>query len=385
MSASRLVLLLAFGLMAIRAEAGVVEDWNHAFLNAVRKETPPPCLVSRNLAIFHLAMHEAVRDVRDRQFSEAAQEAACHLAAERVFKSLFPSQPLPSIQVSQTESSMVRAVAIANADEVLKSRENDGSTTTIHYVPSDKPGQWRRTPPANRPPEMPHWGSVKPFVLDDVVPFRAPAPPAFDSAEFAKQLAIVRDLGGKSSDQRTEDQTLAATFWSDFSYTESPPGHWNDIAAELTEKRKLPVEEAARLFATLNVAMADAGISCWETKYHFNFWRPITALAYVEPVLAWQPMLKTPPHPEYISGHGSFSGAAATVLKHFLGGDEVSFDVASDSLPGVKRHFTRLHACVEEICNSRVWGGIHYPMSGEQGRKLGERVAEACITRIGKR
>ncbi len=367
--------------------AGLIEDWNRAFLEAVRKETPPPCLVTRNLVIFHVAIFEAVKEFRDRQFSEAAQERAAHIAAGRVFSLMFPSEIPPVVQKDSDADALVRAVSLAKVAEVMKSRENDGSSTTVHYVPSEKLGQWRRTPPRFRPPEFPHWGKVKPFFLPDVTKFRASPPPPLTSEQYAADLNRVKEIGGATSTLRTDEQTMIAKFWSDFSYTTSPGGHWNDIARAMSLKRGLKVAESARLFAVLNVALADTCITIWDTKYYYNFWRPCTAIQRADEDgndatagdKAWQSLLPCPPHPEYVSGHSGLSGASATVLEHFFGSGPVAFEADSDTVKDTKRHFTSFSACAEEIAQSRVYAGIHFPSAGREGLKLGRKVAEAVL------
>lgn len=373
------------------ASAGVVEDWNQAFLQAVRKETPPPCLVSRNLPIFHLAMHRAVRDgVRD-GLPEAALELAASQAASTVFLSFFPSQTKLAAPLQPppagAEPAPWREIGTRAAQRTLKERENDGASTTVHYVPKAGPGQWRRTPPNFRPPEFPHWGQVRPFVIDHPAAFRAPPPPRLTSAAYADEINHLQAIGGKTSRLRTDEQTLIARFWADFSYTSSPPGHWNEIAREISRQRRLPVTESARLFALLNLALADTCIGIWDTKYHYNFWRPVTAIrqadqdgnANTTADPAWEPLLRTPPHPEYVSGHSGISGAAATILEHWFGTENIRFEASSDDVPDQKRAFTSFQACAEEISRSRVYGGIHYPAAGREGLNLGRRVARHVL------
>lgn len=164
------------------------------------------------------------------------------------------------------------------------------------------------------------------------------------------------------------------------SHTETPPGHWNSIARTLATQRKLPLAKSARLFATLNIALTDAGIACWDAKYHYNFWRPVTAIA--RDGIEWEPLLTTPAHPEYPSGHGAFSGAATVVLAHFLGGDAVKFTVRSDALPKTERRFASLRACAVECGMSRVFGGIHYGFSCEDGMRIGQEIGEWVTSRV---
>lgn len=372
------------------AHAGIVEDWNEAFLNAVRKETPPPCLVSRNLPIFHLAIHRSVRAAA--KLDASVQEQVAHLTARAVFLNFFPSQT----QMAEALDAKVKAgdagqagrqIVEREVKRVFKDRESDGSSTTIHYVPSEKPGQWRRTPPNFRPPEFPHWGKVKPFVLDDVTKFRVPPPPALDTAVYAEEVNHVKAIGGKVSTLRTAEQTLIAKFWADFSYTSSPPGHWNEITREICRQRKLPLAETAQLFALLNVTLADTCITIWDTKYHYNYWRPVTAIqradedsnAATTADKTWEPLLRTPPHPEYVSGHSGISGAAAAILEHHFGKDGISFEASSDDVKDTKRRFTSFQTCAEEIAMSRIYGGIHYLAAGSEGLKLGRKIAEYAL------
>lgn len=378
--------------VATVASAGVVEDWNQAFLQAVRKETPPPCLVSRNLPIFHLAMHRAVRDGVRAGLPETALEKAASQAATTVFLSFFPSQTKLATPLQPApadgDPALWREIGASAARRTLKEREDDGASTTVHYVPKAEPGQWRRTPPNFRPPEFPHWGQVRPFVIDHPAAFRAPPPPRLTSAEYADEINQLHAIGGKISRQRTDEQTLIARFWADFSYTSSPPGHWNEIAREVSRQRRLPVTESARLFAQLNLALADTCISIWDTKYHYNFWRPVTAIRQADQDSnatttadpAWEPLLRTPPHPEYVSGHSGISGAAATILEHWFGTENIRFEASSDDVPDQKRAFTSFQACAEEISRSRIYGGIHFPAAGREGLNLGRRVARHVLT-----
>ena len=146
------------------------------------------------------------------------------------------------------------------------------------YIPSDAPGQWRRTPPLFRPPLTPHWRYVTPFAIPDAVRFRPPPPPPLESPAYAVALNEVKELGARSSTLRTPDETEVAIFWSDFSYTAMPPGHFHEVAMTIARNEGLTLAENARLFGLLGMAQADAAIVCWETKYHYNLWRPVTAI-----------------------------------------------------------------------------------------------------------
>jgi hypothetical protein len=314
-------------------------------------------------------------------------------AASEVCETLFPSERTSFRALmarSVTNPSVAERAALdrgrATARRILESRADDGSTTSVPYIPQDGPGQWRRTGTSRRPPELPHWGNVRPFVIARIDAFCPPPPPALPGGSYARDVNEVRLIGGKANASRTDEQTLIAKFWSDFSYTPGPPGHWNEIAGTVARDR-LTFEQSLSLFAVLNAALADAGIAAWHCKYRFNGWRPVTAIRRAaedgnpatEPDPGWESLLPSPPHPEYVSGHAAFSGAAATVLAHFLGSDRVRFSVTSDSAPGVARNYSSFSECAREIASSRVFGGIHFSFSGDEGLKLGRSIAEAVI------
>ena len=170
-----------------------------------------------------------------------------------------------------------------------------------------------------------------------------------------------------------------ARFWADGEGTVTPPGHWNRIARSVAAEKKLELAERARLFALLNVAMADASIVCWDCKYRFDFWRPVTAIREVDPT--WVPLLPTPPFPAYTSGHSSFSGAAAAALVSFFGTDRVRFSSTSDGLPDVTRSFDSFSAAAEEAGASRIYGGIHWAFDNTDGLACGREIGEDVARR----
>lgn len=388
-------ILLCSGFSLVRAAAGnVVLEWNHAVLVALKGDTSPPLVVARSLAIFHCAIREAVTKA-----SEDDAEAAAIGAANVSASLLFPSHEAAFARLRQEElgrlgdsSRLHEALGRTEriAKDLIDSRTNDGSATQVSYIPQTEPGAWRRTPPSFRTPELPQWATqVKPFALDRADQFRPKGPPSLSSAAWAKAFDEIKALGDKNSPIRSEEQTLIARFWADFSSTETPPGHWNSIAHTIALDHNLSLSECANLFAALNVAMVDAGIACWEAKYHYNFWRPVTAIrradeeanVQTQPQPEWLPLLPTPPHPEYPSAHSAFSGAAAIVLANFLGTDSVTFTVRSDTVPAAERTFSSLWACAEECGVSRTYAGIHYRFSCEDGLELGKAVGEWILRR----
>jgi hypothetical protein len=377
-------------------------DWNVALLEAVRAESTSPNTAVRNFAILHAAIHDGVNVVEGKYKAYTEHGGKCPDldagavatgAAFRVAGVLYPSR-MPVFEKVLGEfrdgfagdkellsKSLERGYGVA--DVILKLREDDGASTQVTYVPVEEVGKWRRTPNRFRPPEQPHWRYVRPFCIPSVEPFLPPPPPALVSKEYAEALEEVRKIGGKDSRFRTEEQSGIAKFWADFSYTESPPGHWNHIAGDIVRLENLPLVEAARLYALLNLSMADAGIVAWEAKYRYHFWRPVHSIRGAEkdgnpatrPDRTWEPLLESPPHPEYVSGHSTYSAAGARALELFMGKDHYDFVTHSDTLKGVSRKFLSFSACAEECGRSRIYGGIHYKFSNANGLVAGSRVA----------
>lgn len=393
--AASLALVVLSGIPQVRG--GLVEDWNAEAVAAIRAESQPPGLAARNLAILHLAIFHAVGGAADGASREAAALAAAHEVCARQFparKADFDRRFAKSREAIGEGESRRTGFRIGRgvAQGVLEARAGDGSTTSVHYVPSDAPGQWRRVT-ANRPPELPQWPKVLPFTLEKGDQFRPPAPPSLGSPEYAASVNEVRRLGAKDSADRTREQQQIAVFWSDFNYTSTPPGHWNEIARTVSVSQGLELQDSARLFALLNVALADAAIAAFDCKYHYNLWRPVSAIrragedhndgTAADP--AWESLLQNPPHPEYVSAHSTFSGAAAEVLRSFFARDDIAFEVGSDALPGVTRRYGSFTECADEIGRSRVFGGIHFPFSNARGLALGREVARHVVKSVSNR
>jgi hypothetical protein len=232
------------------------------------------------------------------------------------------------------------------AANIINWRNDDGSARSIEHSPGTRPGEWRPTPPDYKPALLPNWTSVVPFGIAHASQFRPPFPPQLSSAEYARDFEEVKLFGAANSTARDENQTQIAVFWADGPGTVTPPGHWNRIARTAARSRDLSLNENARLFALLNVALADAAIACWDMKYACNFWRPITAIHEADndgndqttrdP--SWRPLLATPPFPSCTSGHSTFSGAAAQMLFLFFGRDDVAF---MDTSGGLSAHHRR--------------------------------------------
>jgi hypothetical protein len=403
---SRLILgglLFTFAAPAAQtADVDVVSRWNTAALDAIRLQRTAPPLASRTFAIMHAAMYDAVNAItrthepyfiRSTVPASASLEAAASAAAHEVLVALVPAfgatfdalhdDILDDIP-DGPQKKRGEAWGALVAAEILEWRLHDGAAAVVDPPVATEPGDWRPTPPLFLPYLLPQWGFVTPFALEHVADFRPAGPPALSSARWADDYNEVKDLGAAVSAIRTAEQSLIARFWSDGAGTETPVGHWNSIAQAVTGERATPLVDKARLFALLNVALADAAICAWDAKTAYFFWRPVTAIrngdldgndeTTADP--AWTSFIPTPPFPDYVSGHSTFSGAAAAVLAAFFGTDEMAFTAASDFLPGVTRDYARFSAAAADAALSRLYGGIHYRSANEDGLRAGVRIGE---------
>lgn len=233
--------------------------------------------------------------------------------------------------------------------------------------------------PNGTPIISPNWRYQTPLSFNPANKFRAPTPPDIKSTQFQNDLSEVLRLGENYSEYRTAEQSIMAAFWADGLGTPTPPGRWNLIA--LQESRHLDRFERAKLMLALNIALYDTGIAAWDSKYHYLYWRPNTAIKKLDPEnYSWQSMLASPFHPEYVSGHSAFSGAASTVLEYILGSKP--FCITSEELLGLERCFSSFDQAAKEAGRSRVYGGIHFDFSNHEGQKLGRQVAQNVMSRF---
>ena len=371
-----------------------VVRWNEVALQTIRTDRTPPPVAARNLAIVHLAIYDAVMAIeRTHQPylndvsapAGTSTEAAAVAAAHWSLVALYPKQrqridaqlkhewiDLPFTPARGAGVELGRSVA----DRILAARRDDGSGTPGNYAYQKKISFWQPTAPLFKDALLPEWGYVKPFAIKKGTQYRPPAPPDLASRGYADAFAEVKRLGGKDSVARTKEQTEIAHFWADDAGTVTPPGHWNRIAQTMALDRNHTLAENARLFAHLNIALADAGILCWVIKFTFEFWRPITAIRDADPDVKWTPLLNTPPFPAYVSGHSTFSSAAASVLAHSFGTDKITFATTSDDLPNVTRKFTSIWSAAEEAGMSRIYGGIHWQFDNVEGLNVGRHLGE---------
>jgi hypothetical protein len=377
----------------------VVLDWNEVLLDAIRADRTAPPRAARALAIVHVAAYDAVAAIDPTHAPYAlhvsvppwvSAEAAVASAAHRALVALFPARAAAfdaalATTLADVPDGPAEAWGVdlgrASAETILALRRFDGSDVTLNYSTASLPGQWRPTPEGFAAPLLPQWPFVVPFALARPDEVRPAGPPALTSTEYAADVDEVRRLGRANSTERTPDQTQIARFWADGAGTATPPGHWNQIAVDVARQRNTTLGDNARLFALLNIALADAGIASWDAKYFYGVWRPITAIreadtdgnprTSADP--SWTPLLATPPFPTYTSGHSTFSCAASEVLSSFFG-PATAFVTDSEDVPGVTRAFTSFAQAADEAGRSRIYGGIHFEFDNRDGLASGRAV-----------
>ena len=383
------------------AAADVVTDWNAiALTTAVAAAPGNPPQHCRAAAIMHAAVFDAINAIEPRYTvyavsppvtQPASQEAAAVAAGYGVLVRLFPSRK-PSLDAQYAASLALipdgdakqNGIAVGEfvAAEMVALRSADGSAPVPYTLPPSGLGIWRPTAPA--PPALSWWGGITPFVLESATQFHVPPPPELTSAEYAADVNEVKLYGGTTSALRTPDQTELARFW-----VEGGSLSWNRIARAMAAEQQTSVQENARIFALLNMALSDGFVVVFETKYRFNFWRPIHAIRENDgttqyddgnpetvPDPTWTPLIgSTPNHPEYLSGHSGSSSAAAEVLTQFFG-PNAGFSTTSNALPGVVRSYASFWDAAREVVDARVFAGIHFRrtcvLSNEIGRKIGK-------------
>jgi PAP2 superfamily len=378
------------------ARADAVTDWNgYATTAIVANARQLPQVSPLSYAMVQGAVYDAVNaiDRRHQPYLVMAaanpgdsKDAAAATAAFRVLVELFPAQlptlkPLYDASLAAVPDGAAKAGGIAAGEEaaaaMLAARENDGRGGPFDLVIGSEPGEWRPTPPGFLLDPAPWIGNVLPFIVPSVDMLRSDGPNPLTSAAYAEDFNEVKEVGSLTSTTRTADQTDAALFWQT-----NGPGLWNGVMNTLAVNRGLDSADSSRLFAMANLAMADGVIGCWDDKYRWSFWRPVSAIREVasdgnpatEPDASWTPLFATPPFPDHPSAHSCLSSALVHTLQEFFGTDKIGFSAFSSN-SRTTRSFDRLSDAIKEIIDARVWAGIHFRTADVQGAVLGKKVA----------
>lgn len=389
------LLSVAFAQTASQSFDAVVR-WNRIATDVTAAAQMDPLTETRIFSILHVAIHDAVNAI-DQRYElyrlqnqsvrgasvEAAIAAAGHATLVELIpaaKSQFDAALKDALHAIQDDKAGNAGLEIGRkaAAAILAARKNDGANRTVNREPGTKPGEYRPTPPDFTPAWFAHWGEVTPFVLQSSAQFRPVPPPAVNSATAIADMEEVKEIGAEKSATRTTEQSEIARFW----YEGSSQG-WNRIAREVAISQQLDTWENARLFALVNLAMADGFIGGFEAKYYYNYWRPATAIREAGNK-AWINYLPTPPVPDYPSTHTVLGAAAATVMARFFGTDFVSFSMTSGAPnAGITREFWSFSEAARENGSSRVLAGIHFTTAVnagyQQGTQIGEWVYENAL------
>ncbi|BCB91145.1 vanadium-dependent haloperoxidase [Phytohabitans suffuscus] len=362
-----------------------------------------PHVQARSFSIIHGAIYDAVNAIARKPYQpylgappatgHESVDAAVATAATRTLQWLFPAQQA-AIQTKYdtfmagvpngTSKTAGAAIGQKTANAMIAFRTNDGAFGSRTWREGTGPGQWRRTPPG--------FGSdggwvmdLKPFLIPDATMFTTSGPPALTSAQYTRDFNEVKAIGAANSTIRTPDQTDSARWWHDRKLTE-----W-EIKRQLAVKNNLTNLQAARMFAMVDMTEMDALIACYYEKYRWSFWRPVTSIPEAGsdgnpntvPDPTWTPLLVTPPHPDYTSGHACFTAASMGALAYFYGTDRMSFSATSADT-GTTRHFDRFSEAIAEVVEARIWGGIHTRTADVQGAIIGARTLAYMIPRYFK-
>ena len=372
-----------------------IERWMEVNFEYVADRAKDPPAASRAYGLLTVAMYDAVvaawhakyrhrreapRDVdalldAGADPSYPSEHAAIAGAASRVLAYLYPERPAARLEAMAEEASRSRVVAGTSypsdaraglalgrdvARAVIANAQRDGAQRRWHGTLPRSAGAWRPPPGSLARPVSPMAGTWKTWVMRSGRQFRAPPFPRYGSRAYRAEAQAVAD----AKTNLTPEQRRIAKFWAGGQGTALPPGIWNQVVLEHMRRLPLSLPRRARVLALLNVAMADAGVASWDTKYAYWVTRPENAIRDLGIDRRWKPFIETPFFPAYVSGHATYSGAAGEVLSHLFP-DEAS----------LWRRRAR------EAADSRVWGGIHYPLDGTEGLRIGERIGRLVVAR----
>ena len=382
--------------------ADPVTEWSVAASEAAVATKMSPFRTPITLAILHLAMYDAVTAIardRDAYFvrpsvvSPASAHAAAIEAGYRVLVAEFPSEQTAISRRYQTLLASVpdgpaktNGIAVGSivAAQLLESRAHDGRKATRVHTPASGAGVWIPTPPGFGAASTAFLAAVVPFTMSSGAQFRPAGPPALGSQQWADEYNEVKKLGGKHGAARTSAQTATALFWEPLAGTV-----WPATIRRLAAERALDLSASARFQAAAFAAFADGLIACWEAKFHFNFWRPTTAIRQgesdgndrteVDP--KWEPLSTTPEFPEYPSGHACATAAVVFTIEAFFPNAVIP---ARNIASGEERVYRRAKDVVDEVVEARMLLGVHFRAADVDGAEMGHRIAEQIQRRFAK-
>ena len=393
---------------SVRADA--VADWNLIAIQRIAEANPahPPPVTFIDMAIVQAAIYDAVQAIErhykpyhvEIEGASGSPAAATAKAARDVLVNLFPDQTptidniynqyLKDHSLSPADPGV--AVGATAAAGIIALRANDGRFPPgqMPFVGGSNPGEWRPTdsfigtPPAPPPfsPMAARWvANVTPFALKSGDQFRAGPPPPLTSPNYTRDYNEVKAMGARFNSSRSDAQTDLALFWAS-----NYPALWNRALRDIAEAQNLNIGDSARLFALVNLAMADAIVTAWDSKVAYVSWRPLTAIRSgnddTNPDTVgdseWQPLINNPNYPDHTSGANNNSGAATRMLELFFGTNEMSFIVRTTNAAAIQqtRTYSRFSDAAQDVVDARIYEGIHFRFADEDARKQGRHVAQ---------
>jgi hypothetical protein len=392
-----------FALFSAPVRADAVTEWNALAVGCANRAGPTVLL---DLALVNAAMHDAIQAIEKRYKPYLAtpaangsesKAAAAAAAARHVLATVCPATAQAALDTAYAPylAGNDPGLAVGNAAGVTLLTKLRGTTTTLTPPNGTNPGEWRPTPPANAPMAFLYLATTEPFVMTSPSQFRPGPPPALSSQKYLREYNEVKAKGAVGSHPPlgacpAPRDTDTARFWSG-----NFVAQWNQVARDIALDRQLSIGDTARLLALANLAMADAAIAVWDSKFHYNYWRPITAIQVDDGIAAtvqdpgWTPFIQSghfpagsqnPPYPDYVSGANGLTGAATATLQLFFGTDWVPFEIykatpASVAICTNPRVYRRISDAAEEVVEARILLGIHFRTADVEARRLGTRVA----------
>ena len=386
--------------LSVPARADVIMDWNAKADELAAEQKLTPTQQAHGMALLHVAMFEAVNAIEGRYKPyklslvtdrNTSREAAAAVAGHAVLLALYPARKsgldamlAQSLEAVAEGPARQRAVLLGRkaAADLLALRAADGSDAAESWRPVTQPGVYIPT----TIPVGSTVGGIQPWVMSSAAQFRPAPPPALTSEAWTRDLNEIRELGAADSRSRSAEQTLVGRFWF---LTGSST--YNPIVRQVVQAKHLDLPDCARAYALASMAAADSFTAVFEAKYHFNFWRPVTAIRNADLTgnpatprdARWLPLGETPMHPEYPCAHCISSSAVASVLAGLAGvevGEEVGdISVTNAAMPGVTRRFNKLSEYRDEVANARIWAGFHYRFSTEAAKDMGRKIGELTV------
>jgi hypothetical protein len=387
------------------ADPAVISEWNElaqkTFLADTAKSVPEDFLY---MGFLHAAVYNAVVGIEGRyepyRFGErpqqgASSQAAAAAAAYRILVTYSPDAQHADLDTRYAASlakipdgdAKTRGVTFGEvaADTLIAQRKDDGRKAPIAFTKQPAPGVWRPTPAPTTPPNLspfavPWMGYVTPLLVKSGAQFGEPGPPPkLTSAQYTREFNEVKALGSMNSTKRKAKETETAKFYSGNAFVQ-----FNTALRDQVSVRKLGIVDAARMFAAVDMSLADGIISVWRSKHVYGFWRPITAIQLADtdgnPETTadpkWQPMLATPPYPDYVSGYSGLIGAFTRALQDTLDTQHLQLTFISTAVPNATRFYDSGKVARQEVVDARVWLGIHFRTADVRGAQMGEQVAE---------